>query len=155
MDLSVAHSNFRKRQLGVRTASFWKGSRVLLDGELVQRKGNRFEVDDDDGRRRVVLLKQTFLDPIPTVQVDSEPAIALARPLRWYEWAWMGLPVVLVVAGGGLGALCGMLALWASTRIFRSDRSTAAKYGLSAVVSAASVWTFIGLATVVQLVMKK
>lgn len=150
MDISVQHRSFSKRRLGVRPASFWKGSRVLVDDQLVPGKGNRYEVEDDEGRLRQIVLKQMFLDPIPTVQIDAEPPIALARPLRWYEWAWMALPAVLVVAGGGLGALCGMLALWTSTRIFRSQHSTLAKYVFSAGVSAAATTVFIVLAAIVQ-----
>jgi len=33
--------------------------------------------------------------------------ITLVSPLRWYEYAWMSLPLLLVFAGGALGALFG------------------------------------------------
>lgn len=95
MDIPVEHDSFRARRLAVRTAGFWKGARVLVDGAVASGKRLKYEVNDDQGRLRAVVLKPLFLDPIPRLQIDSEPVIELARPLRWYEWAWMAFPMLL------------------------------------------------------------
>jgi len=155
MDIPVDHESFRTRRLAVRTATLWKSARVLVDGAAASGKGLKYEVDDDNGRRRTVVLKPLFVDPVPRLQIDSEPLIEVARPLRWYEWAWMASPMLLVVAGGGVGALFGILAVWTSTRVFRSERGTFSKYLLSAIASSVATLLFIIGATVVQLAVAK
>jgi len=53
-----------------------------------------------------------------------------------------------------LGALIGLSSLYASTRVFRGDRSPLAKYGLTAAISGAAVLGFLILAVIVQLAIK-
>ena len=116
MDLPIKHEAFAGRGLAVRTAGFFKGPRLIIDGGEVKAQ-----------------------------------TIELARPLAWYEYVWMAIPIALVVGGGGLGALFGLVAVYSSARIFRSDRGTAAKYGLSALISLGAALAFFVAALVVQL----
>ena len=116
MDLLIKHEAFAGRGLAVRTAGFFKGPRLIIDGGEVKAQ-----------------------------------TIELARPLAWYEYLWMAIPIALVFVGGGLGALFGLVAVYSSARIFRSDRGTAAKYGLSALISLGAALAFFVAALVVQL----
>jgi hypothetical protein len=96
---------------------------------------------------RKVKINTSFFDPVPKVEVDGE-AIELARSLTWYEYVWMGLPILLVFVGGGIGALFGLTAVYSSARIFRSERTTTAKYFLSGLTSlgAVAAWLFVAIA---------
>src|SRR6266571_1917844 len=105
---------------------------------------------ENSGQEREIRLKTNGLDPVPKVQIGGQ-AIELARPLAWYEYVWMGIPIALVFVGGGLGALFGLAAVYSSARIFRSDRGTASKYGLSALISLGAALAFFVAALVVQL----
>ncbi len=69
----------------------------------------------------------------------------LARPLTWFEYLWICLPIVFVLTGGALGLLVGITAIYSGARIFRGRRSTISKYGLSAIVSVAAVLAFLVL----------
>ena len=64
------------------------------------------------------------------------------RPLYWYEYGWMALPILLAFAGGGLGALVGLGAAHLNSRIFWSDRAVWLRYVLTALVSLAAVGVF-------------
>ena len=128
MDLPIDDKAFSGRGLAVRTASLFKGPRMLIDGAEVRGKRLRFSLRDNSGRVQEIRLKSSLLDPIPKVEIEGH-TIELARALTWYEYAWMGLPVILVFTGGGLGAFFGAMAVYTSSRIFRSDSGTAAKYG--------------------------
>jgi len=86
----------------------------------------------------LIKLKGNFLDPIPKVVIGTD-VIELARPLKWYEYAWMGLPIILVTQGGAIGGGVGALAAFTSGKIFRSERPTWVKYGLTALISVAAV----------------
>lgn len=150
MTVPIAHASFVRRPLALRPAGWFKGPRLLSAGREIDGKKNRFEVRDDTERTRVVQLKSRFLDPLPVLEIDGEP-VQLGRPLAWYEYVWMGIPVVLVVAGGALGGAIGFAAAYTSARVFRSERSPVAKYVVSGLVSVSAAVVFIVLAGVVQL----
>jgi hypothetical protein len=149
MEIPISRSGFEGQNLSVETAGFFRGARVLQNGNPVERRKGRFSVRSNTGEEVLIQLKGNFLDPIPKVIFGNE-AIALARPLTWYEYVWIGLPVLLVFTGGGLGALIGIAATYTSAQIFRSNRSVLAKYGITALVSIIALIAFMILAVIVQ-----
>ena len=141
MRFSIKHEAFANRGLGVHTAGVFKGPRLMIDGREAQGKRLRFAVRDNSGNQREIRLRTSIFDPIPKVQIGDE-TIHLARPLRWYEYVWMAIPIVLGLSGGFIGAMFGFGALYASSRIFRSDRSGFAKYAVSALISVGAVLAY-------------
>lgn len=149
MEIPISRSGFEGQNLSVETAGFFRGARVLHNGNPVERRKGRYPVRSNRGEEVLIQLKGTFLDPIPKV-IFGDETIVLARPLTWYEYVWIGLPVLLVFTGGGLGALVGLVATYTSARIFRSDRGALAKYGITALVSIVALIAFVILAVIVQ-----
>src|SRR2546427_12721069 len=88
MDLLIKHEAFAGRGLAVRTAGFFKGPRLIIDGGEVKGKRLRFSLTDNSGHEREIRLKTNGLDPIPRVQIGAQ-TIELARPLAWHEYLWM------------------------------------------------------------------
>jgi hypothetical protein len=150
MNIPIKHEAFVGRGLAVRTATFFKGPRVLIDGAEVEGKRHHFSLRDNSGKEREIVLKTSFLDPVPKVQIGDQ-TIELARALAWYEYLWMAIPIFLVFQGGALGVLFGATAVYASARIFRSDHGTAAKYALSAVISFVAAVGFFICAVVISI----
>jgi hypothetical protein len=150
MDLPIEHEAFSGRGLILRTGGFFKGPRLLIDGTEAKGKRLKYSLRDNSGNQVDVRLKSNGLDPIPKVEIAGR-TIELARPLTWYEYIWMGLPIVLVFSGGGLGVLFGLLAIYSSARVFRSDRSAGAKFGLSAVISLGAALAFFACVVLIQL----
>ncbi len=146
MDLVVAHPSFKSQKLSVRTAGFFSGPKVLLNGVAVKRIQGKYTVKNDIGQEVAVELKSNFVDPVPSVKIGPE-TINLAKRLTWHEYAWSGLPIVLLFIGGALGAVIGMLAAFSNTRILRSDRGSIARYSLTGAVSVAAFVAFLVLAT--------
>ncbi len=80
--------------------------------------------------------------------------------LKWYEFLWAELPLGLTVIGGAIGALFGAIgvlfgaisalvggiASYFNIRLMRSDRGAVGKYGLTGLISLASVGLFIAAA---------
>ncbi len=153
MDFPIEHQDFAGRGLCVRAAGFFKGHRLLIDGAEVKGTRLKFSVRDNSGIEREIRLKSNGYNPVPTVEIDGE-TIVLAQPLAWYEIVLMWLPLFPLVyigemifgtVGGGLGVGIGFFVIFASARVFRSDRSTAAKYGLNTlVVLGAAVPFYVG-----------
>jgi hypothetical protein len=150
MDVPIQHADFAGRGLALRPGGLLRGPRLVIDGAEVKGRRLRFSLRDNTGNTREVRLRSNGFDPIPKVEIEGA-TLVLARPLAWYEYVWMGLPLVMVVGGGALGALFGLGAVYASARVFRGDGSAAAKYGLSALISLAAVVAFFACVFALQL----
>lgn len=162
MEFPIEHQDFAGRGLCIRAAGFFKGPRLLIDGAEVKGKRLKFSLHDNSGIEREIRLKFVIYDPVPKVEIDGQ-LIVLAQPLAWYQIVLIGLPfIVLIIIGatiagtGGpqspaIGFVFGGFAAIASARVFRSDRSTAAKYGLNTLVALGAAVAFIvGAVVVVQ-----
>ena len=150
MQIEVQHPSFKTQRLTVETASWFRGPRLLVNGAVEQKKKGRYTVTSDSGAEISIQLKYNFLDPIPKIKIGDE-IVELASPLKWYEYVWIGIPIVLVFSGGAIGGLVGVVAAIASGKIFRGNNGSAAKYGLSALITLGSFIAFVVLATVFQL----
>lgn len=152
MELAITHEKLQGRNLTLRTASFFRGPRLLSGGMPMQRKRGTYTVRDNQGKEITIKIKGHPLDPIPKIDIDGH-VLQLAPPLAWHEYVWMGLPIILAFAGGALGALFGISATYASSRIFRSERSTASKYLISGLVSVAAVVGFFIVLVLLQILL--
>src|SRR5882757_637987 len=150
MRIGIKHPAFKSRHLSVEQASFFSGPKLLLDGVVVKKEKGGYPVASDSGQQVMIQMRYNVLDPIPTIKI-GDAAVELAKPLRWFEYAWIGLPMLLVFAGGALGGFVGGGSTIVNGRIFRSDRSTAAKYALAAATSIAGAAVFFVIAVAIQL----
>ena len=103
-----------------------------------------------NGNGKGETLLAMWLDAVPKVEMGQE-TLESARPLTWFEYLWIGLPMALVLAGGALGVLVGITAVYSGARIFLGRRSTLSKYGLSALVSVAAVLAFLVLVGIAEI----
>jgi hypothetical protein len=150
MQIEIKHPAFKSHRLSVETASILAGPKLLLNGVVVKRKGRSYLVRSDTGQELAIKVVYNFLDPVPRVKVGEE-TIELAKPLRWFEYAWIGVPMLLVFAGGALGGFVGAGSTVVNGRIFRSDRSALSKYALAAVTTVAGAAIFFVVAIAIQI----
>jgi hypothetical protein len=149
MRIEVRHPAFTTQHLAVETASLLGGPKLLLNGEVVKRQKGRYAVAMDSGAETLVQMKYNLVDPVPTLKIDDE-SVRLADPLQWYEYAWGGMPILLVFVGGALGGLIGGIASVTNGRILRSGRGIAARYGLTAIVTLSAAVIFFVLAVALR-----
>jgi len=150
MDIPIQHEAFSGRGLYLRPGTFLKGPRVLIDGAEAKGRFLKYFLRDNSGNKVLLRLKSNGLDPIPKIVIGGQ-TIEIARPLAWYEYLWMGLPIVLAFYGGALGTLVGLFAIYSSSHVFRSDRSTGTKFAISAAISIGSVVFFIVCIVILKL----
>ena len=153
MEYRVSHPFFERQQLAVRTAGLFKGAVLLLDGQPMKAKRGKYVIKNDVGDDTSVRIDAVFIDPIPVIKIGTE-AVRLAPALSWYEYAWIGIPVLLVFVGGALGGGLGVAAGYSNSRIFRSDRGTGTKYLLTGITTVAALVAFLVLATVIQIAVR-
>lgn len=150
MEIPITHAKLQGQRIALRTAGFFRGPQILLNGTPIKRKRWKYLIRNSQGQEVTVQIKSNHIDPIPKLVIDGEK-VQLARDLTWYEYLWMGVPIVLVVSGGALGAMIGIGATYSSSRIFRSERGVLSKYLLSGLVSIGAIMGFIVLAVVIQI----
>jgi hypothetical protein len=151
MRIEVQHLKFKSQRLSVETASSpFGGPKLLLNDMDVKREKRRYAVTDDSGAQILIQMKGSLIDPVPTLVIDDEK-VQLAEPLRWYEYAWSGMPILLMYVGGALGGLVGGVASIANGRIFRSERRTIEKYAMAGVISVTAVAIYYVVVIVLRL----
>lgn len=149
MQYPVPVEGFDRKRLLVETPGFFSSARLMLDGQPAPKGPKRGEylLHRDDGTEVTAKLKNLFLDPIPQVVIDNQ-VTQIVEPLRWYQWLWAGLPILLIFSGGALGGALGFVAISFNTRIFRSDLDTATQYGFVALVSIGAALAYFITATI-------
>lgn len=132
--------------------SFWSGAKLFCNGEPAPKGKKRGEMllKRNDGRQVIAAWKpQLFGLDVPQLIVD-EKVIKIVEPLKWYQWVWSGLPIILVIRGGAIGGLAGALGFAINTRVFRSELSEFAKYILSGLVSVLAVLVYFVVALILM-----
>jgi len=153
MEIPINLEGFEGRGLKLKTASLFSFPKLILDGQHAKGRWMRYSLRDNQGNHLQARLRFNGLDPVPKIEA-GEKILQVARLLKWYEYAWISFPVILVVAGGFLGAFCGMPAVYSSARIFRSDRAPALKFFLTGIISLSAGLAFVVLAVSVQSVVR-
>jgi hypothetical protein len=86
----------------------------------------------DSGLQFLAEMDLNCVETIAVIKIGGK-SISVAKPLRWFEYAWICLPLLLMFVGGMLGLIAGWGSAIFSTRIFKSDLSAVAKYLLAGV----------------------
>ena len=147
MDYPLSYPGLEGQNLSVRQRGLSKAE-LLQNGVLLTKKSGGYTVQNDAGEPVFIKLKSTLIDLIPKV-IIGEDTIHIAPTLRWYEYAWTALPVLMVFIGGALGGgLGGVAALW-NAKIFRSGKPALVKYSLTALISCGAFLMWFGVAATI------
>lgn len=144
MRYPVRLDGFEGQTIEVESGGLFSGPKILVNRQPAPRGTSRQEVvlRRNDGTNVVATLKPSLFGlDVPQLVVAGR-TISVVEPLKWYEWAWSALPILLVFVGGLLGGVLGFFGLIANARIFRSQMTGLAKFGLTAGVSLLVVVAF-------------
>ncbi|HWQ15294.1 MAG TPA: hypothetical protein VNL77_21015 [Roseiflexaceae bacterium] len=149
MSYPLTLSGFEGQRIEVEPATMFSSPKLLVNGQPAQPGTKRGEMvlHRDDGAEVIARWKPQFLGlDVPALEVGNR-TVHIVPPLKWYEWVWSALPVVLVVAGGFLGAVAGLIGLAINAKVFRSGLSAPLKYVASGAVSLAVVVVYVVFAS--------
>ncbi|MBI4334258.1 MAG: hypothetical protein HY673_23625 [Chloroflexi bacterium] len=151
MDIPVRLDGFEGRSIVLRTG-FFSNPGLVVDGVIAKPEKGRYVLTNSKGEQVEVRVKTNWVDPVPKLDVAGR-IVTLARPLKWYEWVWIGLPVLMVFAGGALGALLGLAATYCNVRVMRSAYPAWSKFIMTAAITGGAVGVFFVLFAALRLVL--
>ncbi len=147
LDFNLNIPGLEDKNLLIR-GSYWKGPQLIVDGTLIKpakkKQFNRIRIynfEDVRGTAKEIIIKTAFLDAIPAVYVDGN-RIEFERQLSWYEYVWIGIPVILLFEGGALGMIIGGIATFENSILFRKIRNVFLRYFITAINTAFSFYFF-------------
>lgn len=151
MKYSVPVEGFAENQVVIETPGVFSGAKLLLNGQPAPKgeKRGQFVLRRDDGTEVTAKFKGMFLDSIPQVVIDDNEVIKVVEPLKWYQWLWAGLPILLIFMGGFIGAIFGVIATSFSARVYRSDMVPAAQYLVVGFITVVAVVLYFIIALII------
>lgn len=144
MGYALQLDGFEGRDIAVEMKGIFSAISLVADGAPAPKgeKNGEFLLTRNDGHPVVARFRSVFfLDPIPHLVVDGK-TYQVAEPLKWYQWLWSGIPILLYFSGGALGVLLGSIGLFTNARLFRSKLTPLLKYAATSVVTFLTVAAF-------------
>ncbi len=154
MSYTVNIEGFEGQKIEVKV-SFWTGAKLFVNGIQAPRGPKRGEMvlQRNDGSQAYVTWKpQAFGLDVPQLVVDGK-TINLVPPLKWYQWVWSALPILLVFWGGLLGGIAGVIAFSINTQIFRSQSNEVLKYVFTGLITIVAAVIYLIVGTSVSLLL--
>jgi len=154
MKFPVQIPGFEGQNIKVQSGGLFSGTKLFVNGKQAGKGPKRGEMmlTDSYGSKVIATWRNNFLD-VPNLFIEGK-LIRVVEPLKWYEWIWNGLPVVLVFVGGALGGVLGALAVSINISVFRSQQDGILKYSITGVVSFIAVVLYLVLGIAIQSVLK-
>lgn len=149
MKQTVTHSSLQENSLQIDLGGYFGNTKYFFDGQPVKPHRNVLKVKDKNGGPLEIKIKPGMPDLFPQLVIQGE-TVKLVESLRWYEYAWILLPLGLVSIGGALGGGLGMFAMLVNARIFRSQKGAIARYALTGLMTLVTVIFFVIAATFIQ-----
>ena len=119
---------------------FWTGPQLYLDGDIQKPAKKKlfsykrlYEVKSAEHTDTEVKISTRILDPTPVVQIN-ERLYPVEYNLRWYEYIWLGFPLLLFLIGGLIGIVLGSVTILVNSRYFQSRRKAVEKYSLTGLI---------------------
>ncbi len=134
-----------KAELKLIVPKIFGKTKLYLNDFQIPKNNNRYSINNGNDKPILITLKNNYLDPVPKIFVNDNQ-VHVAKPIKWYEYIWTGLPILLILQGGLLGALMGFIALRLNVSIFRNDKSIFFKYLITLGISLAFVIVFLVIA---------
>lgn len=86
--------------------------------------------------------------------ITGKPVEGMQK-LKWYEEAWIALPIALVAVGGAIGGVCGALAWGLNRLVFMKLEHPVIKYIVTGLISFCAVIVWLILALFVLALIRK
>jgi hypothetical protein len=122
-------NGFENQSLELQASGFFSSAKILVNGVQAEPgvKKNEVLLRKQDGTTVSVFIQNAFFDIVPRLVVQGE-TIQVVAPLKWYQYVWCGLTLVLIIYGGAVGSVVSMVGFLLNIRIMRNTWGLPLKY---------------------------
>ena len=127
-------------------------TKIFVNGVVAKKAGEQrraYLIPLPDGLIKEIEVDKGGFDYYPRVYIDGK-RIELARKLKWYEKILGGIPLLLIF-GGGIGALCGAFATMNNYKILRSNKGILYKAIMMIGFTSMYISIYLGLGIIIGL----
>ncbi|PCJ27922.1 MAG: hypothetical protein COA97_03035 [Flavobacteriales bacterium] len=150
-EIPINHPDLGQNELTLQIPSFLGNPKLFFNNIEVKKQKKNYSLTNQLGIPFDIKIKPLIYDPIPKIIINDQN-FKIAEPLKWYEYIWMGLPILLVLQGGVLGVIMGIVALKINSAIFRGNKSLVIKYVVTLAINITIILLFLIIATAISLV---
>ena len=111
--------------------NFFGHKKIAVDGIFLRQVNGLYNIKKHDGQNIPIHLRQRWFELFPHIEVGLH-RIDVVAPLRWYEYAGVCLPLLLIYFSPFFGGLFGVVGLYILARVFHSSFSAIVKFSISA-----------------------
>lgn len=118
MNYLLSIPGFEGQTLEVQPGGFFSKTKLFVNGAPAPpgaKRGQMVLRRNDD--QEVIATWKTQPFDIPKLIVDGT-LFNVVEPLKWYQWVWGGLPLLLIPLGGMLGGVIGVIGFAINAKIF-------------------------------------
>ncbi len=138
MSMGLNFPGFEGQKIEYKADGVFRSPELFVNGQLQKPLKGKYELRNNRGERVIVQVKPTLVDVFPKLEVEGKLYSAV-KPFAWYEYIWIGFPLVMVTCGGAIGGGLGAGAACINAYIFRSQLNTLLKYVLCAMISLVAI----------------
>jgi hypothetical protein len=132
LDFNINLPGIESGRLLVR-AGYFRGPKVFLDDKKLKpakkqffKRTKTYLIENDKKIYFEIKVKKRFFDAVPVLFVNGEKT-KLVKNLKWYEYIWIFIPLLLFYFGY-IGGFIGGAAAFTNSIIFRKIKKSALKY---------------------------
>ncbi len=93
--------------------------------------------------------------PVPAATATVTLPVMEVEKLQWYEYAWIGWPLVLLFLGGAIGGACGGMAAGLNHQLFRKIQQPVLRYVVTGSISVGAILVYVVVAGAVVALFRK
>jgi hypothetical protein len=149
-------AGFENKRTELEVSGLFGKTRILVNGVPAEKgiKRDEYILYSADGTRTSIKLQGVFFDIIPRIIINGE-TFEILSPLRWYQYGFAGLSLILMIIGGGIGGILGMIGFITNIRILRSSIPPPMRYLLILFMNVLVLFIYTLLASIIQVLFQE
>ena len=111
---------FENQKVELVSSGFFSPAKITVNGVKAEpgMKRNEILLRKPDGSKVSVFFQNAFFDTIPRLIVNGK-SIQVVPPLKWYQYIFCGLTLILIFIGGAIGSILSMVGFLINIRTMR------------------------------------
>jgi len=111
---------FENQKVELEASGFFSPAKITINGVKAEpgNKRNELLLRKPNGSTVSVFFQNAFFDTIPRLLINGK-TIQVVPSLKWYQYVFCGLTLILIFIGGAIGSILSMIGFLINIRTMR------------------------------------